>query len=123
MNDKIVLFEDKIIKKAVYSMWEKVMSGTNTLIFQAKAYGFSKIEVIPDPNIHQMIAALRGIESVLDVIIDQGLFDKMEYDDIRRALNAREAIRKMEYVAIALKANDQDAYDQAIDELTKQVDF
>lgn len=76
--------------------------------------------VIPDPNIHQMRITLTAVESLLDMIIDHH-FDKLEHDQARMAINAREQLRRMERIAIALQTNDEMEYDAAIAELEKQI--
>lgn len=123
MENNVILFDQEGVKKEVHAMWEEVTSSSNTVISKAKNYGFSLIEVVLDPDIHQMLTALRGIEGILDVIIDRGFFNEMEHDEIRLVLNARESIRKMEYVAIALKENNEVDFDKAIKDLSLQVSF
>lgn len=123
MKNKVILFDGEVIKKEVHTMWEEVTSNTNSVIANAETYGFSLIEVILDPDIDQMLTALRGIEGILDVIIDRGFFNEMEYDETRLVLNARESIRKMEYVAIALKENNEVEFEKAVKDLKLQVSF
>jgi len=123
VKNKVILFDGEVIKKEVHTMWEEVTSNTNSVIANAETYGFSLIEVILDPDIDQMLTALRGIEGILDVIIDRGFFNEMEYDETRLVLNARESIRKMEYVAIALKENNEVEFEKAVKDLKLQVSF
>lgn len=118
MNTNIELFEDAKIKKVAYDLWESVISSANTVIFHANKYGFSRITIIPDPNIHQMLATLRGIEKLLDGIIDDtALFEQMDHDDIRHILNAKDALRRMQNVALTLQENNEDKFDKAVKEL------
>jgi hypothetical protein len=57
---------------------------------------------------------------LLDTIIDHH-FDKLEHDQARMVINAREQLRRMEKIAIALQTNDQLEYDNSIAELEKQL--
>ncbi len=114
------LFEQAAIKKRVFTLWDQVFSASNKILVDAKIYGFSHMDVVPDPNIHQMRLTLSVVESLLDTIIDHH-FDKLEHDQARMVINAREQLRRMEKIAIALQTNDQLEYDNSIAELEKQL--
>lgn len=114
------LFDDAVIRDRVITLWSVVFQASNTLIVQANMYGFELIEVVPDPNIHQMLMTMKGAESLLSIIIDNQVFGDLHYDDARKLLNAREQLRSMQEVAIALKANDGVGFDVAIAKLEAQ---
>lgn len=118
-EEKTSLSNDEGVSSRVTELWVQVMDASIKVLYQAQTYGFSLIEIIPDPNIHQMLFTMRSIESILDVIIDDNIFGELNYEDIRKALNARESIRRMEQVVIALKADNKVDFEKAIDHLSK----
>lgn len=117
------LFDDSEIKKRVFVAWNETFTVSNRILQQAKVYGFTLMEVIPDPNIHQMITSLQAVEHLFDKIIDSPMFPEMDYDQSRIVLNTREQIRKMEDVALALQREDRVMFDAAIAALEKQAVF
>lgn len=118
----MVLYEDADIRARVFSAWENTFTTSNRVLNQAKTYGFSLMGIAPDPNIHQMLLAIRVAEMTLDLIINSELLQD-NYEDTRLLLNTREQIRKLERVAIALKDEDRVMFDSAIADLEEQCAF
>ena len=124
MSDNVELFDDKRIKKIAYELWEVVTQSANAVIFQANKYGFALIEVEPNPNIHQMLATIRGIEKLIDGIIDDSeFFGAMDHDDIRRILNAKDSLNRMQRVALSLQESNEEDFNTAVEELTRTAPF
>ena len=115
------LIDDQAIKDKVQKLWELVFSASNKILVDEKRFGFTGIGVIPDPNIHQMIAVIRSIDEGLMTVLQE--FSDLQYDETRLILNAREQISRMEVVAIALKLNNKELFDEAIKRLEEQATF
>ena len=81
--------------------------------------------LIPVPNIHQMLIVLQGLTSIIDVLLKSCESEEVgaAYDEIRLLLNAKKQLTTMEYVAVALKANNREDYDSALEELEAQAPF
>jgi len=121
---KIVDFEDEKIKKIVYDLWSIVTKNANRVIYQADRYGFAQIEVKANPNIHQMLATLRGIEKLIDGIIDDSEFiGEMGHDSVRHILNAKDALNRMQRVAISLNDKNKDDFDESVAALKNTAPF
>jgi len=121
----VVLFEDAAIKQKILVVWERVFSASNRVILQANSFGFLGMVLIPVPNIHQMLIVLQGLTSIIDVLLKSCESEEVgaAYDEIRLLLNAKKQLTTMEYVAVALKANNREDYDSALEELEAQAPF
>jgi hypothetical protein len=121
MDDKLtLLIEDAAIKARVNVVWEKVFLASSIVIAQAKKFGFLGMDIIPDPNIHQMLVTIRLLDDQIDTFVDH---EDVEYNEERLMLNAKKQLAKMEIVAAALKANNREDFDAAIAELEGQAAF
>lgn len=119
----IELFDEQDIKLRVEKVWGKVFSASNKVISQAKNFGFSGIEIIPSPNIHDMLVRLQVFSAVIDILVTHAELFEVEYAETRLLLNAKEQITRMERVAAALKANNRADYIEAISTLESQACF
>lgn len=121
MNDKLaLLIDDAVIKARVNKVWEEVFLASSIVIVQAKKFGFLGMDIIPDPNIHQMLVTIRLLDDQIDTFVGH---DEIAYDEERLMLNAKKQLTKMELVATALKANNREDFDSAIAELENQAHF
>lgn len=121
MDNKIaLLIDDAEIKARVNIVWEKVFHASNIVIVQAKKFGFLGMDIIPDPNIHQMLVTIRLLDDQIDTFVGD---ENIEYGEERLMLNAKKQLAKMEIVAAALKANNREDFDTAIAELEGQAAF
>jgi hypothetical protein len=117
------LFADADIKQRVEIVWAKVFEASNRVLKHANNFGFSLMEIVPSPNIHEMLAALQIFSSVIDILVFHAEKLGINYDEIRLMLNAQEQVRRMERIAIALKAGDKQDFDTALAQLEKQAPF
>jgi hypothetical protein len=113
------LEQDREIQEKVYKLWERVFEASNKIVAQAQNYGFNSIEIIPNPNIHQILHLLRGFSGLITGLID----DELGPDQIRQLINAREQLIRMERVALALVNDDQVEFERAVAELESQAPF
>lgn len=114
------LMDDAIVCKKVHTAWSLVFQFSNKVLTDEKKFGFTGMGLIPDPNIHQMMAALKGLDSILEYVATEF---SLPTDEIRLILNARTQITKMGAVAAALKANSEEAFTIALAELDAQAAF
>lgn len=117
------LFEDAAIKEKVLKVWGSVFQASSKVISHANNYGFLGMEIIPSPNIHEMLITLQIFSSIIDILITSAEKLDVDYDEIRLMLNAKEQITRMERLAAALKANNRDDFDRALASLEEQAAF
>jgi hypothetical protein len=119
MNAEVIaLFEeDGEVPERARKVWEAIFSASNKVIVQAEKYGFHGIDLIPNPNIHVILGQLRILSAVMGSILLNG---SLEYEETRLILNAQEQLKRMELVALALKAGNRTDYDKAISDLERQ---
>jgi hypothetical protein len=122
MNN-IELFDDLLIKTRVEAVWSKVFESSNKVISQARNHGFLGMEIVPNPNIHMMLISLQAFTALIDIIITNAEAFNVDYDATRLLINAKEQITRMEKVAAALKANNREDFDSAINEIERQAAF
>lgn len=123
MTGKIISFDIALATEYVSSVWTDVFATSNLVIKQSGLYGFNGIELIPNPNIHQMLASMSVVSVMLDKITEK--LDRIDLapEDTRLLLNAKQQILRLEQVAAALLAKDEPLYNEAILELEKQAVF
>lgn len=119
----LTLLDDQKIKIRVEAIWDKVFSDSNRVLEHARQYGFSGVTVIPSPNIHQILMTLQIFSAVIDILITHGSALGLPYDETRLLLNAKTQITRMEQLAAALNADDEDGYNEAIGALEQQAAF
>lgn len=123
MNGEISDFDIAKATAYVSEAWTNVFATSNLVIKQSGLYGFDGIELIPKPNIHQMLATMTVVSTMLDKIIEHlGCVD-IPHHDTRLLFNAKQQILRLEQVAAALLAKDEPLYNEAIAELEKQAVF
>jgi hypothetical protein len=109
--------------RLVTEIWERVFTASNKVIAQSGIYGFHAIQLIPNPNIHQMLQSMRVVAVMLDEIISEPQDFAETPDDFRLVLNAREQLTKLESVAAALIVGDEKLYEESIEKLKQQAAF
>lgn len=116
------LSDDEEIKKRVRAAWSQVFTASNKILVDGKKFGFSLMEAIPDPNIHQMMVLMSFMDAGLKEIGTEFAEDLSPKESIM-LLNARKQILNMEAVAVALRKNDKTAFDEAMHRLDEQAPF
>lgn len=120
----IEYFGDPLIKSTVEKAWAKFFEFSNKVIRDAGYFGFSGLEIIPDPNIHQMLASLSVVDSALDIMLTScSDMPTLQYDATKMILNAKQQILNLESVANSLKAQNREDFDRAMEVLTGQAVF
>lgn len=122
-SERAALIDDPDIRQKVDALWAEVFTSSNKILHHAKFYGFMGMEVIPSPNIHQILLTLRIYDSVIGVLLDNAENCDLEHDELRLLFNAKQQILRMEAVAIALKIGDRGAFDLAIKQIEHQAPF
>ncbi len=117
------LSDSQEINERVKKMWAVVFQHSNMVLRQASTFGFYCIQEIPDPNIHTMLVNMRVFSSVMEVIIASANEIELGYEQTRMLLNAKEQLTRMERLAAALKADNKEDYNKAIEDLERQATF
>jgi hypothetical protein len=121
--DLAQFFGDATVKEKVEELWTKVFQSSSKVLHQAKKFGFSGIEIIPSPNIHEMLITLQLFTAVIEILVTNAEVAGLEYDQTRQLLNAKAQITTMEQLASALRAKNRQDFDAAVDALAKQAPF
>ena len=106
-------------KKQVEDLWNMVFANSNRVLQQHKYYGFEGVKAMPNPNVHVMVTSLKILGGIMDVLLNTDA----PYEQSRQLLNAKKQITSMEQLALALLANNDEDYQQALDALDKQAPF
>lgn len=114
------LIDDDVIKSKVDELWSKVFQESNRVLKQADDYGFLGIERIPSPNIHQILLSLKVFDALIDILLANADVAALEYDQERQLLNAKSQLVRMGRLAAALRANNREDYEKAVEELQQQ---
>jgi hypothetical protein len=117
----VALLDDQAIAARVETIWAKVFQNSNTVLKHAKDYGFLGMELIPSPNIHQIMLHLTVFDALIDILLANQEVVDLGYEQARQLLNAKSQLVNMEKLASALKANNQVDYDAAIAALEGQL--
>ena len=114
---------DDEVTKQVSLIWERVFHASNRVIAQSGIYGFHSIQLIPNPNIHQMLQSMRLLAVMMDEILGTtGSFSDTP-ENFRLLVNAREQLTRLESVAAALISGNEQLYQEGIERLKQQAAF
>lgn len=117
-DDLNEFFGEKEIKELVEELWSEVFKTSNSLIKDTKAFGFGDMEILPNPNIFQMLNTLTIIDNMIDIILPLDQIGKV--NSSVNLLNAKQQILNMEMIATAIKSKNREAYDEAVRRLHRQ---
>lgn len=117
------LIDEHGVKEKVEEVWALVFKSSNTVLKQAKDYGFLGIERIPSPNIHQILVYLLVFDALIYILLTHCEKAEVPYAEVRQLLNAKSQLVVMGRVASALKANNREDFETAISDLRTQAPF
>jgi len=112
-----------IISRQIHTAWNEILKISNRIIHLAKHYGFLTISEIPEPDIHNLLRALDEHSDFFDDLIESPALGDLDHTDVRMVLCAREQIRRMQNVTLALNESDQLGFEQAIIVLGQQAPY
>jgi hypothetical protein len=101
-------------------LWAQVFKASNRVLHQHKMHGFDGIELVPNPNIHDVVVTLKAFDTAIESLIEAADLVNMPYESRQQLLNAKAQIANMNQLASALKAKRQKDYDAAVEALQKQ---
>ena len=113
------------ITYSIESIWNEVFKISNTVIRDFSKFGYHGLEVIPNPNIHQMLLSIKLVHSYLDVLIDVGENGELGigYDEVRKMLNSQQQLNLLQELATALKADNRVDFDETLEKIKAQCVF
>lgn len=117
------MLEDAAIRVRVNIIWERVFTASNRIIVDAHVHGFAGMERVPDPNIHQILSTLSAFSTLMDQIMAHEIYCTLDPEEARLILNAKNQLDLMQRLAIALKLNDEVAFEEAFEQLERQAVF
>ncbi|MCO5398329.1 hypothetical protein [Ralstonia soli] len=111
--------------KFVTEAWERIFGVSNTVIANSKLYGFHGIQLIENPNIHQLLSSMGVVSGMLDTIISHLSNPGVDLgpENVRLLLNAKKQVSQLEAVAAALAADDEALYNEEVEKLQNQAAF
>jgi hypothetical protein len=105
------------ISEELEVVYGKIFANTNKLLKAHTIFGFTGIEANIHPKLEDMLLSLRLVDSLLDGVSSSVQFN---YSEERVILNCRQMILLVEGVVLALKNNNEQGYEDAIDLMRKQ---
>lgn len=105
------------ISEELEVVYGKIFANTNKLLKAHTIFGFTGIEANIHPKLENMLLSLRLVDSLLDGVSSSVQFN---YSEERVILNCRQMILLVEGVVLALKNNNEQGYEDAIDLMRKQ---
>lgn len=121
MDTKVTVFAAQQVSEAtlkIEKVWGEVLRVTDRLLLAHHKFGFGKIQENVSPTIEDMLESLRLLEVILDAVANH-----LDPEDQRVVINAKQAIINVEEVNLALKGNDQDAYELSMRRISNQAPF
>ncbi|WP_186042151.1 hypothetical protein [Burkholderia gladioli] len=109
--------------KFVSDTWAEVFAASAIVINQSRIFGLTGIRIIEDPNVPQILEDMKLVSGMLDTIAGKLDTIDLDHDAVRLLLNTKEQLSKLENVAAALVADDEDLYNQAVEKLRQQAPF
>lgn len=106
--------------KEVEKIWADVFTSVNEIVKSHLNFGYTAIAVNIHPSIDDMLLSLKVVESGLDTVYASG---KLQYEETRLILIAKQQIHHVQRVAEALKNENEADYEAAMKELECQVQF
>ncbi|HEQ3614184.1 TPA: hypothetical protein VGT11_002164 [Vibrio cholerae] len=107
---------DDSMGQEVRKLWESVVRVCNKTLNQANVYGFHLMH-IPDPNITAVIQAIElQATPMLQALINKGY---LKAEDEIKLINIENYLRFLQDIVVALKANDREAFDLAVERLSR----
>lgn len=120
MLNNLKLMDDKETQEIIDELWGTVFENCYGLIQQTAIFGFKEMDVLPDPNIHQILASSIVIGTMLDTILDFDNEGIINVADTRKIINAKQQILIMKRMATALKNKDENTFNLAVTDLKSQ---
>lgn len=117
------LCQDDDVKELVAKLWNRVFAESSRVIVHAAKFGFTGMEVIPDPNIHAILVRLEVFIAVIEVLLKPGVAEQFDDEDVRLLCNSHRQMNGMKSVAAALKVDDRDGFYRAVKALETQAPF
>jgi hypothetical protein len=117
--DKLSIVWNEEQAKQVELLWSKVFEDSNRVLKQHQYYGFDGVKAMPNPDVPLMVMNLKILSGMMDVLLNTDA----PYDQTRQILNAKKQITSMEQLALALLAENQEDYNQALEALRNQAAF
>ncbi|EOV0068282.1 hypothetical protein ABMX69_20020 [Vibrio vulnificus] len=108
---------DAMLIEEVSKLWDSVVRVCNKTLNQANVFGFHLMH-IPDPNITSVIQAIELQASpILQALIKQGY---LSAEQEIKLINIETYLHLLQEIVVALKAGDREAFETAIEALSKE---
>lgn len=108
---------DAMLIEEVSKLWDSVVRVCNKTLNQANVFGFHLMH-IPDPNITSIIQAIELQASpILQALIKQGY---LSAEQEIKLINIETYLHLLQEIVVALKAGDREAFETAIEALSKE---
>lgn len=112
--------ETKAQQEAVQIAWAHVISMVNKILEADSLFGFTLIDRHINPSFDQMLISLGFIDAILNAMLAT---EKLEHDETRQALNAKQCVFHIQGMVVALREGDDARYEQAVKNLRNQSQF
>ena len=99
-------------------IWDHVCENIKLILQECDMHGLTGILTAPDPSIESRIGALKKLDSICQVVLDN--MNDSQYSTSRIMYNAKQQILNLEMLLSAAKNCDKASFDLAKDRLNGQ---
>lgn len=99
------------LEKLSQKIWDHVCKNIELILKECDLHGLSGILTTPDPSIESRIHALKNLDAICELIINNTGDD--EYSISRTMYNAKQQILNLEILLSAAKNNDAERFNAA----------
>lgn len=103
--------ESKQLEIVANTIWEHVCQNIVSILKECNLYGLAGILTVPDPSIEKRINALKKLDNICQIIIDNT--GDEQYSVSRVMYNAKQQILNLEVLLSAAKNGDEDEFKEA----------
>lgn len=108
---------DAIVSESINVAWESVVQACNTALHHADIFGYQLMS-LPEPNIMSLYKNLNfSAIPILEKLLTDYDFDP---DDGRKLMNIKHYLTLLKDIVLAIEADNEKEFTEAIDALKKQ---
>lgn len=111
---------DDRLSELLSRVWNEVITDVNRLLEVHNRFGTFHFKENLNPSLEDLIQGFEMVEFALKKLAES---DHLEYEEMRRAINARQCILKMKELSLAMNSGDTTGVERVIGELRNQAKF
>lgn len=117
MADAAIQSVDAKLTEVIGLIWNRVVNQVNKLLEAHRKFEFMHFNANLNPSLEDVNRAFEVVDLALSQLMNSGI---LGLDEERTAINARQCILKMKFLAIACAKQDKDDFEKIIRDLENQ---